>query len=176
MITGVVAIAIVVGLGGYLARDVFAKRQIASLAALGAATLSDVETQRSDGRGHLDPGQRHFYAARYPTSGPHESVWVRPGFYDEAQPPTRLVHAMEHGNVVIYYDAPGEAALEMLRRWSGLYTGQWDGLVVTKDSGLGSRIVLSAWTKRLELERFDPEAAAAFVDAFRGRGPENPIR
>ncbi|MFQ5972084.1 MAG: DUF3105 domain-containing protein [Alphaproteobacteria bacterium] len=176
VITAVVATTIVVGLGGYLTRDVLAKREFASLAALGAAALSGVETEPSDGRRHLDPGERHSYAARYPTSGPHEPVWVRAGFYDEAQPPTRLVHSMEHGNVVIYYDAPGAAALETLRRWSELYTGQWDGLVVTRDSGLGSRIVLSAWTRRLELDRFDPEAAAAFIDAFRGRGPENPVR
>ena len=40
----------------------------------------------------------------------------------------------------------------------------------------GEAIVLTAWTKRLRLDPFDPAAAAAFIDAYRGRGPEHPVR
>jgi hypothetical protein len=35
---------------------------------------------------------------------------------------------------------------------------------------------LTAWTKKLSLVQFDEAAAAAFIDAFRGRGLENPVR
>ncbi len=42
--------------------------------------------------------------------------------------------------------------------------------------GLGSDLVLTAWTKRLRLASFDAPLAAAFVDAYRGRGPEHPVR
>lgn len=66
--------------------------------------------------------------------------------------------------------------MDILKRWAGLYGGQWDGLVVTPKPGLGEAIVLTAWTKLLRLAPFDAEAAAAFIDAFRGRGPENPVR
>ena len=51
-----------------------------------------------------------------------------------------------------------------------------DGVVVTKDNALGSRVVLTAWRRRLELNPFDAAAAAAFMDAYRGRGPENAVR
>jgi hypothetical protein len=87
-----------------------------------------------------------------------------------------LVHALEHGHIVIYYDRPGDAALDLIERWTGLYGGLWDGVVAAPDRSLGERIVLTAWRKRLDLEAFDPEIAAAFIDKYRGRGPENPVR
>jgi hypothetical protein len=87
-----------------------------------------------------------------------------------------LVHALEHGHIVIYYDKPDAEALKTLRVWSGLYSGQWDGVVVTPKPGLGQKIVLTAWAKRLDQNQLDMPLAAAFIDAFRGRGPENPVR
>ncbi len=55
-------------------------------------------------------------------------------------------------------------------------TPRWAGIVVTPKSGLGETVVLTAWTRVLRLKPFEPEAAAAFIDAFRGRGPERPVR
>lgn len=176
LIVGAVAAVIVVGGGVFLFQSSSTKREFNALAAQGAPALARVATQPSDGRRHLDAGERWFYADRYPTSGPHETIWTRPGFYDESQPPTRLVHALEHGNVVVYYDTTTPEALDTLRRWTRLYPGQWDGMVLARDPSLGASIVLAAWTKRLRLDAFDAAATAAFIDAFRGRGPENPVR
>jgi hypothetical protein len=147
-----------------------------TLAGRGAEALKRIETLPSAGRDHLAPGQAYAYPDPFPTSGPHDLSWAPPGLYETQQSPTRLVHALEHGNIVIYYDEPGAAALASLREWAALYDGQWDGVVVTPSPRLGEEIVLTAWTKTLRLEKFDAEAAAAFIDAFRGRGPENPIR
>jgi hypothetical protein len=47
--------------------------------------------------------------------------------------------------------------------------------VVTHE-GLGDGVVLTAWTKKLVLPEFQPEAAATFIDTYRGRGPENSVR
>jgi hypothetical protein len=47
---------------------------------------------------------------------------------------------------------------------------------VVPSPGLKERIVLTAWEKRLLLDRFDEGAAAAFLEAFRGRGPEGAMR
>ncbi len=147
-----------------------------ALAAAGAPALAQVETDPDAGRDHLEPGQAYAYPDRFPTSGPHDPVWTPPGVYESEQPPTRLVHALEHGNIVIYYDDPGEEALAQLRAWAARYDGQWDGIVITPGPGLAGEVVLTAWTKRLRLDQFDAEAAAAFIDAFRGRGPEHPVR
>ncbi len=147
-----------------------------TLAAAGQSALARVRTLASAGGGHLNPGQTHLYESRIPTSGIHDRRWIKPGMYDRPQRPTQLVHAVEHGNIVIYTERPGAAVLETLDGWAGLYDGQWNGIVVTPLSGLGETVVLTAWRKRLDLSPFDPAAAAAFIDAYRGRGPENPVR
>lgn len=150
--------------------------------AVGGAQAQDqpgeIETipAASDSNQHLPTGADYDYGTAFPTSGPHSGSWTAAGFYTEAQPPTELVHALEHGNVVIYYDQPGETVRMRLRDWARAYSGQWNGIVAAPSPGLGEQIVLSAWEKRLVLSRYDEEKAAAFIDAFRGRGPEHPVR
>lgn len=176
MIAGaVVAVAVAAG-GFYFWQRIDAGRGFDPLVAAGQSRLAQVENVRSEGGGHLEPGETRVYGSRTPTSGRHDQVWTNPGFYDEPQPPTRLVHALEHGNIVVYYEEPGPQARELLNDWAGLFDGQWDGLVVTPQPGLGEGLVLTAWAKRLRLERWDGAAAAAFIDAYRGRGPEHPVR
>ena len=148
----------------------------AALVAAGQAALPAVQSFTSQGRDHLQPGQDFTYSEEFPTSGPHAPVWTKPGLYGEPQPMTELVHALEHGNIVIHYDLPGDQALATLQIWTDFYTGQWDGLVAVPKSGLGGKTVLLAWNRRLDLDPFDEAAAAAFVDAYRGRGPEHPVR
>ena len=85
------------------------------------------------------------------------------------------MHALEHGNIVVYYDAPGPTALQFLRRWTDAYKGTFDGVIAVRHPGLSEGLVLTAWQHRLELDKFDTRAAF-FVDAFRGRGPEGAVR
>lgn len=138
------------------------------------AMRGQVASEPSAGRDHVSGPVD--YDHRFPLSGPHNPTWVEPGVYDTPQPKAKLVHALEHGNIVIYYDEPGSEVMGRLRDWAGLYDNQWSGIVVTPAAGLGESIVLSAWTKRLRLDEFDAAPAAAFIDAYRGRGPENPVR
>lgn len=142
----------------------------------GASQLSRVETPPSLGTGHLAPGQSAGYGDRFPTSGAHDQRWVRSGVYGAPKPVTQLVHSLEHGLVVVHIDKPGEAAMATLESWVSLYGGAWSGVVVVQAPGLGEEVVLTAWRKRLRLDTFEPPAAAAFIDRYRGRGPENRVR
>jgi len=146
------------------------------LARAGQAALTRVETGRGAGRGHLAPGETITYPDRFPTSGAHDPVWVDPGVYDTVQPATRLVHSVEHGMIVVYYDKPTPEAKALLESWAGLYQGPWSGIVLAPAAGIGEAVVLTAWNKTLRLDPFEAAAAAAFIDRFRGRGPENPVR
>jgi hypothetical protein len=146
-----------------------------TLAAQGQAALQRVKTTPGGG-GHLEPGQTQVYAQRFPTSGRHDPVPLDPGFYEQTQPATKLVHSIEHGHIVIYFDSPGAEAVQHLRDWTALYSGHWDGVIATPAAGLRKVVVLTAWHNSLRLTEFDPAAAAAFIDKFRGRGPENPVR
>ena len=139
---------------------------------LAAAVTSDP----NHGRGHGAHGALYHYDRTFPTSGRHDPVWTETGFYRAPQRVGQIVHALEHGNIVIYYDSAAPEVLETLKDWAGHYDGQWDGLVVVQMDGLGSDLVLTAWTKTLRLTSFDAPLAAAFIDAYRGRGPEHPVR
>lgn len=131
-----------------------------------------------DDRGNSHVSNAIDYGDEFPTSGPHASSWLPPGFYDGEQLviTEMLVHSMEHGYVVIFFDEPGAEAVEQIRQWTLRYQGEWDGIVATAHPGLGREVVLTAWTKRLRLPEFSADAAWIFVDDYRGRGPENAVR
>ena len=78
--------------------------------------------------------------------------------------------------IVIYIDKPGEKVTATLKQWVSMFPGTWSGLVVVPRSGLGREVVLTAWRKKMHLKQWDPSPAATFIDLYRGRGPEHPVR
>ncbi len=176
LVLGAIAVAALAAGGFYLWRSYQTSGDFEVLAAQGQAALARVETTTDFGGGHLAPGRGHIYGVPFPTSGIHDRIPADPGFYRDSQPATKLVHSVEHGHIVIYYESPGAEAIQLLNDWTALYGGLWDGVVATRSSGLGKAVVLTAWRKILRLDEFDPATAAAFIDEFRGRGPENPVR
>ena len=177
MIMAAIALVIVVG-GGWWWNEIQAvESRFFDHVNRGGGTLDRVERHGDHGTsGHLTPGEGVNYGTNTPTSGRHDQRWVNPGIYESVQSPTMLVHSLEHGMVVIYYDRPQADAMANLEDWSGLYAGPFSGIVMTRRAGLGEKVILTAWHKSLTLERFDAAAAAVFIDAYRGRGPENPVR
>ncbi len=176
MVFGAIVVLALVAGGLYWRRGNQLDAAFGALAAEGQASLSQVRTLPLRGSGHLAIGQSHSYDERFPTSGIHAAFKVNPGFYREVQLPTALVHSIEHGHVVVYYENPGADAIQFLKDWTSFYDGNWDGLVAVPAAELGSAVVLTAWRKIYRLDDFDPAAAAAFIDLYRGRGPENPVR
>jgi hypothetical protein len=132
----------------------------------------------------LPPGFK--YNSNPPTSGIHTDETVIFGIYDEPVPAISSVHNLEHGAVVIRYgpDVPA-GEIEKIREF---YLDDPNGLVVAPMPGLGDTITLAAWTydrgrqndrnyegegRLAKAPRFDEDAFKAFVDEFRGRGPED---
>ena len=173
----VAAAVALVGVGAWfwyaagLAEDAFLDH-----AARGQEALAKVVRPANQGAGHVARGEGVRYLGDPPTSGPHDPSWATPGFYREHQQRERLVHALEHGLIVIYYDQPDPATMDTLEGWADLYGGPWSGLVVAPKAGLGEAIILTAWVRLLRLAPFDADAAAAFIDEYRGRGPERQVR
>lgn len=176
MTLGAIAVAAVVGVGLFWWNSLSTKRAFEDLVSDNTGNLQGTVSTPNRGRRHLGIGEHYRYEEAFPTSGPHAPIWARPGFYTSPQLRVQLVHALEHGNIVIYYDKPSAEALETMKSWAGLYQGQWDGVLVTPDRSLGENVVLTAWQKRMRLPTFDATRAAAFIDTFRGRGPENKVR
>ena len=175
-----VVIVVVAALVVWGAWSWWSSRGVASgfedLIADGRNRLGAVQTFPDGERTHLGAGQAFTYPTPFPTVGPHDPRPLPSGFYTRPQPNTRLLHSMEHGLIVFYYDQLGEEQLEMLRNWTGLYASTWSGVIATPSAGLGSEVVVSAWRRQLRMDPFDPAAAAAFIELYTGRGPENTVR
>ena len=146
------------------------------LATEGKAALSRVESSPNDGQVHVPSNTRVNYRTDPPVSGNHWDRWMDPGRYSEVPPNEMLVHSLEHGHIVIYFERANAEAVRLLTLWSNMYRGMWDGIVVVPRPGLGNEVIVTAWTKSLRMPMFEPATAAAFIDAYRGRGPENPVR
>ena len=125
---------------------------------------------------HVPQGSSVHYGTEPPTTGPHYPTPTDPGYYETQELPGNLVHALEHGNIVIYYDRPSPEVIQTLKNWASHFQDPWAGVVVIPMPGIGEEIILTAWTKELRLQKFDATSAAAFIDRFRGRGPEHAVR
>lgn len=142
-------------------------------------TVEPVERLPSEGTAHIPEGTVYTYRSFPPTSGPHYDGVAEPGFYPDRAPAAGyLVHNLEHGHVVIYYHpdriSPQDRAYleELTRR----YRGTWDAVLAVPRRDPEYALILTAWQHRQRLRAFDRQAVDAFVDRFRGRGPERPVR
>ncbi|HWI52028.1 MAG TPA: DUF3105 domain-containing protein [Symbiobacteriaceae bacterium] len=140
--------------------------------------IEGMETVPCTSADHVAEGSGVKYDSDPPLAGRHWPSWINPGFYKADQPKEKLVHSLEHGYIVVYYDETKLSAQEMtgLRDLAAKYNGQWDGVVAVPRKDGKNALILTAWEHALPLAQWDQARMDAFVDAFRGRGPENPIR
>ncbi len=145
------------------------------LAKEGRPMLAQVKAQKEVAGTHVASGTKVNYGSKFPTSGP---MWggIPAGFYTSEQVTATMMHPLEHGFIVIYYEKLDSNARETLQEWAKTYTNPMGGIIVTPSPGLGKTVVLTAWNRILRLDSFVAKDTAAFVDAFRGRGPEGRIR
>ena len=145
------------------------------------AVISQVQTEESNGLDHREQGTEIGYERVPPTSGAHwGGSWESAGFYTEQPPLESLVHSLEHGAVVVYYDPAqlNSEAEESLRGWASNQTGNWRNFIAVPNPNENpdSAYVLTAWEKRLAMDEYDDATVRAFTAEYLGRGPENPVR
>ncbi|MCA1727721.1 MAG: DUF3105 domain-containing protein [Actinobacteria bacterium] len=105
----VVTIAVVVGaLFFFLTRVGKPGLSEETVTAAKAAGCSSLQEQTDEGGGHDQP---YTYTEQPATSGRHDPSPLVGGIYTEPQAEAQVVHAMEHGYVVIYYLADGDNAV-----------------------------------------------------------------
>lgn len=132
-----------------------------------------------EGQNHVEPGTHATYKTDPPTSGPHYQKWAAPGVYEAgAVQPELLVHNLEHGNIVIYFDRSVLSKVEMdeLVALPKKYADQWDGVLLVGLKNKEKPLILTAWRAMLPLKGYDKEKILNFLEVFRGRGPEKRVR
>jgi len=144
------------------------------------ALLEDVQQYPSEGNDHVSQGTDVSYETTPPTSGPHYGNPAAAGFYEEPPQLERIVHSLEHGAVVIYYDpaALDAAARDHLQSLANEHTGTWSSVIVAPhpEDDPESAYALTAWRHKLTTDDYDREVVRAFLAEYLGRGPENPVR
>ena len=147
------------------------QRVVSRLEASGACEY-DTRADRDQGQGRNHLTGDIAYKVDPPAGGDHNPSAAQPGTYSlETKPPDpQIVHALEHGYVVIWHrpDLAPEA-LEELRALAGRYDR--DVLLVARES-LGQPVAATAWHRRLLCTRPDVESLDRFVTSYRNKGPE----
>lgn len=175
-----------------------------------------------DGRNHKPIGTVMSYNSNPPTSGDHYPAWITKGFYDTPRLDPFLVHSMEHGYVIFWYDCaykqnddkkisigqeptaspsaqPFFGSLSMTNGNEGSESASLNSLPVEfrngscnllKDQikqiisssphkliavprvGMDHPLILTAWGKKLILDKVDKDQIKSFINAYLDRGPE----
>ena len=138
------------------------------LAVIGVATdeagCQDVETRSAKGQGeHRSTGERIFYEDAPPAFGPHWGEYLQPTevrkFYtaDDRPPVERLVHSLEHGWTILWYDetiADDDAAVDDLRSISGKFPDI---------DAPAQKIIIAPWTAEDGPKAFPEDTHLAFT-------------
>lgn len=131
-----------------------------------------VTTDKDYGRGH-DEGML-TYEMKIPTSGTHSPHDLKFGFYKERPTYAMLVHNLEHGDIIIYYhpDAPKELLdrLDYLSHFKKAGAGVL--AVANPDVPSDMEVVVTAWTKTMQLPKFDEASVGTFIYQNIDKGPE----
>jgi hypothetical protein len=134
-----------------------------------------IETFPNEGDTHLPVGTVIVYNTDPPTSGNHYPDPQLGGYYTSPIAAAFLVHSMEHGGVIIYYDASivAPSDLTQLQNLAAQHPGDFSQVVVVPRSDPTYPLILTAWTHRLRLTQYDQTRIDGFITLFLGQGPEH---
>ena len=112
-----------------------------------------------------------------PTSGQHWNGWVQCGFYRDPVPDERIVHNMEHGNIIVHYNLAASSQVDELAQVFddiGL-TNLWGVARPYAEIPVGT-VALTTWgVVDGPMDGIDRDRIERFFEAYSGKlGPEFP--
>jgi hypothetical protein len=140
------------------------------------------ETHPPTSQTHLAMCSDIPYDSNPPTGGDHYGFWAAFQSYDFALPDGFLVHALEHGAVVFWYNCPEGCADEVAQAEAMIAALPLDPLcaglgtprrtVLVPSPKLDARWAASAWGFLEKADCFDADALRSFYLEHFGQGPE----
>jgi Protein of unknown function (DUF3105) len=152
-----------------------------------AAKAAGCETESflAKSREHTaDLSQTIKYASKPPTSGNHYQEWAEDGAYEDPPDIKMLVHALEHGRIIIWLNQKKLTA-DQRANIKAYYDSDTYQMLITPDtSGMTYAVAATAWNRDpqpngtgqlLGCPRYNDDvytAIESFKDEHRSRGPE----
>lgn len=183
MITIVVALVVIGAVVVAISSERESTEALVGVAAAEADCQPVEEFEALEGE-HIKEGASHEpYNSDPPTSGPHYEIPADPAFYTSAVEPERVVHNLEHGQIVLWYPPDlsddDKGLIEEIVDDEPIATvgNPYDGV------GADTKIVMSAWLAGESendpdqgvLQRCGEISQAAvneFREKYQGRSPE----
>ena len=126
---------------------------------------------------HVSGNETVSYNTNPPTSGDHWSTPERCGFYEDGLPNERIVHNLEHGNIVLSYNLTTREEVDQLKNVMddiGLNV-VWGVTRFYDKIPLGT-VAVAAWGVLDTMQGVDRERISRFFDTYAGSlGPETII-
>jgi hypothetical protein len=148
------------------------KAQATNLESAAAAAKCKVQQFPSEGRthvsGHVD------YKTNPPTSGNHFEIPAQDGAYLQAPPMEHLVHALEHGRVILWFQP--NASPQLKGQMKALFDEDDFHMLLTPNMRkMPSQVAASSWTRSITCPKVTPktwDALRLFRDRYRDQAPE----
>ena len=118
---------------------------------------------------HVSEGAAVEYNSIPPTSGDHWSRWSQCGFFVEEIPDERLVHNLEHGNIVVSYNLAGQNSVNELRAAMDEIdlSSNW-GVTRAYNKVPEGTVVLAAWGVSETMDGIQQDRIQRFFDKYAG--------
>lgn len=118
-------------------------------------------------------GRPTCYGSNPPTSGPHSPSEARRGIYTQPVPKEQLVHSMEHGAVIIWYNCTDcDEVISGIGQVVDGYLQDGKEVVMTPYPGMEENtIALTAWSRldKFSIGDYSEERLRRFVEAHERR-------
>ena len=141
-------------------------------------TITDHPYDDPAGIHTADPNEPLKYKSEPPALGRHYQVPIEDGIYDEAQPITHVVHALEHGRILIWLrpDLPSD----QLAQFKALFDEDPYHVIMLPRAELTEPFAVSAWVgdttghilRCKDVNDGTWDAIRAFKEKYRDKAPE----
>ena len=131
-----------------------------------------VQTSPSAGANHVEG--RVEYKTNPPTSGDHSEIPAEDGAFTEEIEHENLLHSMEHGRVVLWFQP--EASPQLKGQMKALFDeDSYHVILAPNNRRMTAQVAASSWTRSITCERVNAntwDALRLFRDRYRDQGPE----
>lgn len=121
--------------------------------------------------GHVPDGTEVPYGTNPPTGGEHYNKTAHAGIFDKAPADGNLVHSLEHGAVILWYN-PKQLSKDQLTQLKNTYNKVSGISIMTPRDNMDTPVALSSWGRLLKLKTIDEKQIKAFFELNMDRGPE----